>query len=74
MHPAVQPRSAFLTASTRLDSHRIRDAFDSIAQTCFLLDKETWKTNAVRLAFHFLLADLGACLHLCNTPSVLSRS
>src|SRR5216684_3426991 len=58
MHPAVQRRGALFTTTTGLDPHGVRDALDSVAQTCFFLDKKAGKTNAMRLVlglFAFVL-------------------
>ena len=51
MHPAVERGRPFFTASTRFDSHRVRDFLNHIAETYLVIFDETGEANAMRLAF-----------------------
>jgi hypothetical protein len=52
-HPSVERGCPFFATSARLDSDRVRDPFDDIAEAYLLFFDETGKAYAMRLVFTF---------------------
>jgi hypothetical protein len=59
MHPPIERRGALLAATAGLNAHGVRHSLDGIAQADFILDEESWQTNAMGLKFSFLCVILG---------------
>jgi hypothetical protein len=54
MHPSVERRGTFFTATAGLEPHGIRGSLDGVAETCFFLDEEPRQTNTMRLGLGFI--------------------
>lgn len=54
MHPAIERGGALFAPSAGLDAHRVRHSLDGVAQTDFLLDEETRKTDTMGLTLALL--------------------
>jgi hypothetical protein len=66
-HPTIQRGRSLLATAAGLDPHRVRDSFDRVSETDFLVNEEPRKTKAMSLMLGLLLLILGCSFPLHDT-------